>query len=359
MSDKKTDEERLAGWNEILESDAAKQNPDHAAFKMVRRWRDELLKRLPEDKRPDEFLSDQGKKIKEKALRARSEEATREEIETLIKSKSHAVREALLSNPKLASAQISEIIADRVDLEKWGGESTHEWRCLMLVLRHSNTPAAFLEYLSTLNWPFWRPDTAELVFAHPNCTMEIMDDCLKAEWGGMRPALASSPYLTSSQARALLRHQTARDELERSSTRWKEGAHGGQSVRDRKLKVYDSILKIEKSCHVNLAKNEVVPIDVLREIEHDGDLTLIRALAVRFEGQERESLLEELERTAPSDPETNRTIAELSRDAAKLATLSLSDETEVLELVASNPATRDEDKVLISLRGVRSQRLTK
>jgi hypothetical protein len=301
------------------------------------------------------LLSDKEKELRAKELRkkvrlAASPTASESEIETLIKSRSHAVVEALLANLTLTSQQIEELTLTRVDFETQEGEWDHRRNCLMLVLKHPNTPESVLIRISKFSRKNLNHRTQGLFFSHPNCTESLLDEWLHAEYGRMRPYIASSPNITEAQARSLIRDTNRRDESEKSSLRWRDRV-GGPTTQERLEQLDRQTAEAERECHVNLAKNPFVSLDVVRIIDPTGNPILLSSMAARFQGAERERLLDQFAVLAPSGRETQMTIAKLSSDPEKLAELCLSKYKTVLWAVAENPATKEEDKVLLALLG--------
>jgi len=296
------------------------------------------------------LLSDKEKELRKKVRLAASPTASEAEIETLIKSRSHAVVEALLANLTLTSQQIEDLTLTSVDFGTEKGAWEHREKCLMLVLKHPNTPESVLIRISKASWQNLNVGRQELFFTHPNCTESILDEWLHAEYGRMRPYIASSPNITEAQARSLIRDTKGRDEMEKSSRRWREGTRG-YTVEERLEMARLSSAKYERECHVNLALNPSVSIGVVRLINPTGDPILLSSMAARFQGIERELLLDQFVVLAPSGKDTQMTIAKLSSDPEKLAELCLSKYKTVLRAVAENPATREEDKVLLALLG--------
>jgi hypothetical protein len=310
-------------------------------------FEDWVDKHKPIEEREDRFLSESERRQKPAVIRAKSKRATSKELDTFLRSRAHLVKQAALKNRRLTAEQILDFAENRVKLDHWGGEYTHEWQCLKLILSHPNTPESILRRVANFSGTYH--EFLENVFAHPNCPSSLIDEFIDNPKWHSGPSLAKSPHLTEEQALALVRDTVTRDKLEESSSRRRIRADDELSVEQYLEIDLSDITETEKDCHINLAQNEKVSLGVLRQIEPGDNTELIAHLAGRFHGDERESLLDRLEALAPKSKETLLTVARLTSNPAKLSELCLMKNKAVRRAVAANPSTSEEDKVLIAL----------
>lgn len=332
----------------LIPQSSGEQEPTKAEEPLAQDSEDYFDRIKPIDQREDRFLSENEIRQKDSVIRAKSRKVSSDELGGFLRSRAHSVSEAALTNKKLTAEQILDFAENRVDLEKWGGGGTHEWRCLILILHHPNTPESVLKRIASFSGTF--NEAIQKVFSHPNCPVSLLRDHMTSDICLIRPSIARSPHLTETLAIELVKDVVARRDLENWTSRFGsvlEGESAGENPASARLVAH--ISEQDRESLLNLAANDKVPLEVLRRIEPGSDAELISGLAARFDGPERESLLARLETVAPDKKETLLTIAKLSRNPSKLSELSLVKNKEVLRAVATNACTPEEDKVMIAL----------
>lgn len=151
-------------------------------------------------------------------------------------------------------------------------------------------------------------------FAHKNCSREFMEKGVHGRLNDVRRSVAGNVSLPKDLVEVL---------------------------------VHDSYMWTLRT----LIHNPSVEDSALYPLLQQRDIRLLKALAKRFSGDDRQRAVNRIGEVSVRSMVANRSVAQYTNDPEKLSRLAYSPDVKVRKFVAKNPATRAEDRVAVALLG--------